>query len=63
MRIWLIRAGQFALTVGITWLIVDAVGFELAELQSLNSEIRELDLNPVIAKADGATVIDARILL
>ena len=26
-------------------------------------EIRELDLNPVIAKADGATVIDARILL
>ena len=39
MRIWLIRIGQSALTVGVTWLIVDAVGFELTELRRLDSEI------------------------
>ena len=44
MRIWLIRIAQSALTIGITWLIVDAVGLELTELQSLTVEIREPDL-------------------
>ena len=39
MRIWLIRIGQSALTVGVTWLIVDAVGFELTELRRVDSEI------------------------
>lgn len=44
MRIWLIRIAQSALTIGITWLIVDAVGLELTELQNLTGEIREPDL-------------------
>ena len=53
MRTWLIRAGQSALTVGVTWLIVDAVGFELGELQSLNSEIGELDLFGLLTASVG----------
>ena len=34
---WLVRAGQLALTVGVTWLIVDRVGPGIGELRALDA--------------------------
>jgi hypothetical protein len=38
LKTWLIRAGQLALTVAVTWFIVDRVGLDLAALGGLGAE-------------------------
>jgi len=42
---------------------LEAVLLRLSALVENTPEIRELDLNPVIARADGAVAVDARIIL
>jgi hypothetical protein len=36
---------------------------QLSDLVAAHPEIRELDLNPVLAYRDGALVVDARVVL
>ena len=42
--------------------IVDLL-LTISEIVEAYPEIREMDLNPVIATAEGITIVDARILL
>ena len=50
MKTWLVRAGQIALTVAVTWLIVDLVDLDLAELRGMETSAWVPDLVPLAAE-------------
>lgn len=42
---------------------LESILLSLSEFAAAHPEVQELDLNPILARADGATAVDARIVL